>query len=66
MFGKNNINVELPGGIKINNVATMLGLLLGDEWEVIGRAIDEATKDVTIKFEQSSDDEGIVGIFKKE
>lgn len=66
MFGKKNINAELPDGIRIDNVATMLGLLLGDEWEVIGRAIDEATKNVTIKFEQSSYDESIIGIFKRE
>lgn len=31
MFGKKNINAELPDGIRIDNVATMLGLLLGDE-----------------------------------
>lgn len=58
MFGKKNINAELPGGIKINNIATKLASLLGDEWEAIGRVIDEATKNVTIKFEQESDNEG--------
>lgn len=65
MFGKKNINAEFPGGIKVKDVATKIGSLFGEEGEQIGRAIDEATKNVTIKFKDESDDDGIFGFFNK-
>lgn len=65
MFGKKNFNVEIPGGIKVRDVATKIGgLIFGEEGAEIGKVIDEATKNVTIKFEDGSDD-GIFGFFSK-
>ncbi|MCG3584663.1 hypothetical protein L9Z42_14665 [Clostridioides difficile] len=64
MFGKKNFNVEFPRGIKVRNVATKIGALFGEEGAEIGRVIDEATKNVTIKFESESDDEDMLGLFK--
>lgn len=55
--GKKNLNVEFPGGIKVKDIATKVGSIFGEEAEEIGRKIDEATKNVTIKFEKTYDDE---------
>lgn len=58
MFGgKQNLNVEF-GGIKVKDVATKIGRVVGGEKGAeIGKKIDEATKNVTIKFEKPSDDD---------
>ncbi|MEG1870381.1 MAG: hypothetical protein RR192_00105 [Peptostreptococcaceae bacterium] len=57
MFGKKNLNVEFPGEIKVKDVATKIGSIFGEEAEAVGRTIDEATKNITIKFELPSDDD---------
>lgn len=58
MFGKQGFNMEFPGGIRVNDVATKIGKLLGgEEGAEIGRQIDEVTKNLTIKVEDPSDKE---------
>ena len=46
---KKNLNVEI-NGYKINDVAEKIGSLFGETGRSIGKAIDEATKNVTIKI----------------
>ncbi|MBM7660408.1 hypothetical protein JOC85_001175 [Bacillus mesophilus] len=47
---RNNLNVEYKGQ-RIEDVATKIGSLFGEEGKRIGEKIDRATKKVTIKIE---------------
>lgn len=46
---KSNLNVEI-GGCVITDVAEKIGALFGTEGREIGKAIDSATKNITIKI----------------
>lgn len=46
---KKNLNVDIYGH-KINDVAEKIGSLFGEIGRSIGKAIDEVTKNVTIKI----------------
>lgn len=50
---KKNLNVEIYGH-KINDVAEKIGSLFGETGRVIGKAIDEVTKNVTIKIDDEN------------
>ena len=58
MFEKKGFNMEFPGGIRVKDIATKIGRLLGgEEGAELGKQIDEATRYITIKFKNPSDDD---------
>ena len=52
MFGnlKKNLNVQIGDHIQIKDAAELVGGLFGEQGRQIGRAIDDMTKDTTIKI----------------
>jgi hypothetical protein len=53
MIKRHKLNMEI-GGRRINDVASKLGGLFGNTGRKIGRAIDNGTKNVTIKIENNN------------
>ena len=49
-----NLNVEI-NGFRIEDVAEKIGAFFGEEGRVIGKKIDDMTKDKTIKIETKKD-----------
>jgi hypothetical protein len=52
---KKNLNVEIYG-YKIDDVAEKIGSLFGDAGRTVGKAIDDMTKNVTIKISSKNGD----------
>lgn len=46
------LNVELPNGTRVEDVAEKIGTIFGEDGQEIGRQIDKLTKNVTIKIEK--------------
>lgn len=49
---KKGFNAEI-GGVRINDVGEKIGSFFGEEGRKIGKSIDDATKNITIKYESN-------------
>lgn len=58
LFGKQNFNIEFGDIIKINDAGEKIGGLFGETGRKIGKAIDDATKDKTIRIDIKDDKKG--------
>lgn len=55
LFGINTFNIEIGDKIRINDAGEKIGSLFGEKGRAMGKAIDDLTKDKTIRIDVKDD-----------